>query len=74
MIKIKQLIKDLGGPTAVAKACRVHRTTVHNWLRENKCTPKLIHLTFDEGLDLGDYWDGERSAIRTQETCERSGV
>ena len=74
MIKIKQLIKDLGGPTAVAKACRVHRTTVHNWLRENKCTPKLIHLTFDEGLELGDYWDGERSATRTQETCERSGV
>ena len=74
MIKIKQLIKDLGGPTAVAKACRVHRTTVHNWLRENKCTSKLIHLTFDEGLELGDYWDGERSATRTQKTCERSGV
>ena len=46
MIKIKQLIKDLGGPTAVAKACRVHRTTVHNWLRENKCTPKLISPDF----------------------------
>lgn len=32
----RTIITDLGGPTAVARICGVHRTRVSNWMRPRK--------------------------------------
>tara|TARA_B100000029_G_scaffold459281_1_gene489282 strand:- start:1058 stop:1282 length:225 start_codon:yes stop_codon:yes gene_type:complete len=72
MINVKQLIEDLGGIKAVENGCEVHRTTVHNWVRYNRVNDKLMHMTFDKGLNIKDYWNGETAVTRTQEAGEGS--
>ncbi len=55
MATVKNLIKDLGGPTAVARRLDITTAWIHNWQRSNMIPPVwylvFVELASSAGLD-----------------------